>query len=149
MIDGNGIPLVATTTKANVHDLHSALPTIDRFRIGNRLRRPKRLGADKGYDSAAFRRALRKRGIKPAIRSRNFKNRRANPKLWNDSREIRYSRCRWKVERRIACLDQNRRLDFLFERTREQYETFMKIAFIRCYLKMLARTRKPEKRVWR
>lgn len=148
-MDGNGIPLAATTTKANSPDLHSALPTIDRIIIGKRRRRPKRVRADKGYDSVAFRGALRKRGIKPAIDHREFENRRRPERMWNDSREIRYGRKRWCVEQRFACLDQNRRLDFLFERTRTAYETFLKIAFIRCYLKILSRSNKPFRRVWR
>lgn len=141
-MDGNGIPLVATTTKANTHDTLSALPTIDRLKIGRRIRRPKRLRADKGYDSIAFRRALRRRGIKPAIDHREYQRRRSNKREWDDAREIRYGRGRWKVEQRFACLDQNRRLDFLFERTRDAYEGFLTLAFVRCYLKRLSHCRK-------
>lgn len=140
-MDGSGLPLVVTTTKANVHDLHSALPTIDRIVIGKQRRRPKRLRADKGYDSAAFRRALRKRGIKPAIDHRDYLNRKYPEWMWNDAREIRYGRKRWCVEQRFACIDQNRRLDFLFERTRASYEGFLTLAFIRCYLKRLSHCR--------
>ena len=138
-MDGNGIPLVALTTRANTHDVRSALPTIDRLRIGRRVRRPKRLRADKGYDSIAFRKALRKRGIRPAINNREYPNRRDPEYLWNDAREIRYGRKRWRVEQRFACLDQSRRLNFLFERTRDAYEGFLALAFIRCYLKRLSR----------
>lgn len=148
-MDGNGLPLAAITTKANIPDLHSALSTIDRIVIGKRRRRPKRVRADKGYDSVAFREALRKRGIKPAIDHRGFENRKHPEWMWNDAREIRYGRKRWCVEQRFACLDQNRRLDFLFERTRMQYETFLSIAFIRCYLKILARSHGSLRRVWR
>ncbi len=54
IVDGHGIPLSVTTTKANVHDLHSVIPTIDRIVVGKRVRRPKRLGADKGYDTQLF-----------------------------------------------------------------------------------------------
>jgi transposase len=149
IVDGTGIPLAATTTKANVHDLLSALPTIDRIVIGRRKRRPKRIRADKGYDSVAFRKALRQRRIKPAIDHREYQNRKYPERMWNDAGEIRYGRNRWRVEQRFACLDQNRRLDFLFERTRTRYETFLKIAFIRCYLKILSRSYQPFRRVWR
>lgn len=148
-MDGNGLPLAVTTTSANVHDLHSALPTIDRIVIGKRRRRPRRIRADKGYDSVSFRRALRRRGIKPAIDHRDYHNRQYPEWAWNDTREISYGRKRWCVEQRFACLDQNRRLDFLFERTRTRYETFMSLAFIRCYLKILSRSHKPFRRVWR
>lgn len=106
--------MAAVTTKANAHDLQSALKTVDALRIGGRCRRPKRLRADKGYDSVSFRNALRKRGIKPAINHREYQNRKQSPRLWNDGGQIRYSPCRWKVEQRFACMDQNRRLNFLY-----------------------------------
>lgn len=141
-MDGNGLPLVALTTKANAHDLASALPTMDRLKIGNQRRRPKRLRADKGYDSKAFRKALRKRGITPAINHRKYQNRKDPERFWNDASAIRYAPSRWKVERRFACLDQNRRLDFLYERTRSVYETMMTLAMIRCYARILSKCRK-------
>lgn len=130
-----------TTTKANVHDLDSALPTIDRMKIGNRIRRPKRLRADKGYDNVAFRRALRHRHIRSAIDHRDFSHRHRPAQEWDDSGEIRYGRGRWRVEQCFACLDRHRRLDFLYERTREAYEGFLTLAFIRCYLQRLSRCR--------
>lgn len=139
MIETHGIPIVATTTKANAHDQQSALKTIDRLRVGNRRRRPKRVRADKGYDSIAFRRQLRQRGIKPAIDARIYRNRQQASRYWNDRSEIRYAPCRWKVEQRFACLDQNRRLNFLYERTRNTYESFLTLAMIRCYLRILSK----------
>lgn len=138
----HGIPVAYATTKANTHDVQSALKTIDRLRIGRQRRRPKRLRADKGYDSIAFRQALRKRHIKPAVNHRAYRNRRQPEWQWNDSREIRYGRCRWKVEQRFACIDQNRRLNFLYERTREAYEGFLAVALIRSYLKRLSRCKR-------
>lgn len=135
------MPLNATTTKANAHDTQSALKTVDALQVGKRRRRPKRLGADKGYDSAPLRRQLRKRHIKTAIRHREFKNRKDDPRMWDDGKENRYSPNRWKVEQRIACLDQNRRLDFLYEHTRTSYEAFLTIARIRCYVKVLSKSR--------
>jgi IS5 family transposase len=147
LVDGNGLPLVGTTTKANLADIDSALLTIDQLVIGRQKRRPKRLRADKGYDSIEFRQELRKRRIKSAITHREYENRREPENLYNDSREIRYSRKRWCVEQRIACLDQQRRLDFLFERSRESYEAFLTIAFIKCYLKVLSRSKNRRNRV--
>lgn len=114
---------------------------MDRLRVGNRRRRPQRLRADKGYDSLAFRQTLRQRGIKPAVNHREFAHRYQPERLWNDQAEIRYGRCRWKIERTIACLDQNRRLNFLYERTRLVYEGFLTVAMIKCYLKTLAKCR--------
>jgi len=141
LTDGNGLPIATVTAKANVHDLKLALPTIDHLKIGRRIRRPKRVRADKGYDSISFRKQLRQRGIKPALDSRDYQQRKLPDKYWNDKKEIRYGRNRWKVEQRFACLDQNRRLDFLYEQSRKAYEGFMTIAIIRCYLKILAKSK--------
>lgn len=141
-MDGHGIPITFLTVRANCHDVVCALPTVDRLYVGNRRRRPKRLRADKGYDSVAFRRQLRQRGIRPAIDTRAYHHRRQPARDWDDRAEIRYAPCRWKVEQRIACLDQQRRLDFLFERSRKTYETFMQLACMRQYLQLLARCRK-------
>lgn len=149
LVEGHGIPVSFSTTKANIHDLRSAIPTIDRLTIGKRRRRFKRIRADKGYDSVAFRSALRKRGARPAIDARNYSRRRLAKRRWNDTSEIRYARPRWKVEQRFACLDQNRRLGFLYERTRSAYETFMTIACVRCYLKTLSHCKKVKKIVLR
>ena len=149
MTDGNGLPLVVVTAKANVHDVLLALPTLDRLFIGKRIRRPKRSRMDKGYDSSALRRQLRQRGIRAAIDHRAFGHRRQPERLWNDRGEIRYSKPRWKVEQRIACLDQNRRLGYLYERTRDAYKTFLTLARIRCYVRRLACCRKTKRRVFR
>lgn len=146
-MDGQGIPLAGITTKANAHDLTSALATVDSLKIGNQRRRPGRVRADKGYDSIAFRRALRQRGIKSAVDHRRYRQRRGRERSWNDGREIRYGRKRWCVEQRFACLDQNRRLDYLYETTRAAYEGFLTLARVRCYLKLLANCR--HKRVFR
>ena len=132
---------MAITAKASIHDVRMALPTVDALLVGKRRRRPKRLRADKGYDSYAFRKALRRRRIKPAINHRDYGKRHRPPAHWDDRAEIRYSRPRWKVEQRIACLDQNRRLNFLYERTRTTYDAFLDLARLRCYLKRLSRCR--------
>lgn len=98
--------------------------------------------ADKGYDSVAFRRELRRRGIKPAIDARQYRHRRQPSCRWDDRRQIRYAPKRWQVEQRIACLDQHRRLNFLYERTRETYEAFLTLARVQQYLRLLARCRR-------
>lgn len=116
--------------------------TIDRLKIGNRRRRPKRLRADKGYDGLKFRQALRQRHIKPAVDARDYPNRKQPSRLWDDRSDIRYAPCRWKMGQRFACLDQNRRLNFLYETTREAYEGFLTLAMIRCYLKVLSRCKR-------
>ena len=141
-MDGNGLPLISITAKADVHDVKLTLPTVDALMIGKRRRRPKRVRADKGYDSAAFRKGLRQRGIRPAVDHRRYEHRHTHRKTWDDRSECRYAPCRWKVERSFACMDQHRRLNFLYERTRHAYDGFLTLARIRCYLKLLSRCRR-------
>lgn len=90
----------------------------------------------------AFRRELRRRGIKSAIDARQYRNRRQSSRCWDDRRQIRYAPKRWQVEQRIACIDQHRRLNFLYERTRTTYEAFLTLARVRQYLRLLARCRR-------
>lgn len=127
---------------ANKADLTAATDTVDAIIVGQQRRRPKRLGADKGYDSVAFRRQLRARGIQPAIVHRDYQHRRDPERCWNDGKRQRYCRQRWRVEQRFGCLGQQRRLEFLYEKRIDSYAAFLAIAFIGCYLKVLARCRK-------
>ncbi|CCC97364.1 transposase (fragment), partial [Azospirillum baldaniorum] len=72
LVDANGIPLALKISPANRHDsklletLVDAVPAI-RQCAGRPRRRPAKLHADKGYDFAHCRRALRQRAIIPRI----------------------------------------------------------------------------------
>ena len=68
--------MAITCCRANHHDQKFALKTVDKITVGGRIRRPKRLGADKGYDSDELRRGLKSRTIKPILirRDNNLKN---------------------------------------------------------------------------
>lgn len=70
-----GIPLAVKLTAANVNDVTMLEATVDaippiRHPCGRPRRRPAKLHADKGYEGAAKRRALRARGIVPRIARR-------------------------------------------------------------------------------
>jgi transposase len=96
--DRNGIPLAVRLSAANAHDATQLLPLVDaipsiigpRGRPGRPRKRPGKLHADKAYDSAALRRALRSRGITPRIARRGI-----------DSSEG-LGRHRWVVERTLS-----------------------------------------------
>jgi transposase len=75
-----------------------------RGKPGRPRKRPAKLHADKAYDSAPLRRALRARGISPRIARRGI-----------DSSE-RLGRHRWVVERSLAWLLGYRRLSVRYER---------------------------------
>lgn len=71
VVDGNGLPLGFHLDSANHAEVRLAEQTLDTIRVarprGRPRRRPDKLVADRGYDSASFRRALRRRGIQMCI----------------------------------------------------------------------------------
>jgi hypothetical protein len=68
VVDGNGLPLGFHLESANTAEVKLAEQTLDTISVprprGRPKRRPEKLVADRGYDSSAFRRALRRRGIR-------------------------------------------------------------------------------------
>jgi transposase len=101
--DGGGLPLAAVVTAANVADTTMFAAVLDdvppiRTPTGRRRRRPAKVHADKGYDSAASRAWLRRHGIIPRIARRGVES------------SARLGRHRWKVERSLSWLSCFRRL---------------------------------------
>ena len=137
VVEAHGHPLNFTIGKANWHDQRNLLATIDGIRIGQRRRRPKRLGLDKGYDSEPLRRALRQRRITPNAPYR--KNHVSIPlgRPPKDRQEKCYNRQRWKVERSFAWTNNNRRLDRFLEESQRSYRAFMRVFFIKYYLNLM------------
>jgi len=118
VVDAQGIPLAVTLTAANVNDVTmleatvDAIPPIRRPR-GRPRRRPAKLHADKGYEGAAKRRALRARGILPRIARRGVESR------------DRLGRHRWVVERTLSWLNRKRRLKIRYERRADVHLAFL------------------------
>ena len=119
MVERKGIPLAALLSAANVHDSRMLLAVVDavvpvrRRRRGRPRKRPKKLHADKAYDSHPLRRALRQRGITPRIARRGV-----------ESRE-RLGRHRWVVERTGAWLNCFRRLRIRYERRADIHQALL------------------------
>lgn len=93
--------------------LVDAVPAVRNGRPGRPRRRPKKLHADKGYDYAFCREALRKRGITPRI-----------ARVGIESKD-RLGRYRWVVERTFAWLNQFRRLRIRYERRDDIHMAFL------------------------
>lgn len=107
--DGNGLPLTAAVTAANVADVTMLAAVVDdippiRAPSGRRRRRPGKVHADKGYDSRANRAYLRRRGITPRIARRGMES------------SVRLGRHRWRVERSLSWLSCFRRLQLRWDR---------------------------------
>ncbi|RYZ67781.1 MAG: IS5 family transposase [Proteobacteria bacterium] len=130
LVDGNGIPLVVKVTAANRHDvtqikaLVEAIPPVQGKR-GRPRRRPKKLLADRAYDSEPHRSWLRKRSITPKLAKRRTKHGSGLGKL------------RWVVERTFAWLHDDRKLRIRDERRTDTIQAFLSIAAaLICFAKL-------------
>jgi transposase len=137
VVDGHGHPLNLTLSTANRHDSVQLLQTIDGIQIGQRKRKPKRLGLDKGYDSEPHRRALRQRRIIPIARYRCNHVTRSRGRPPKDWFEQRFCYQRWKVERSFSWFNNQRRLDRFLEQGQITYLAFSLVFFIKHYLHLL------------
>jgi transposase len=119
--DGGGLPLTAVVTAANVNDttLFQALlddvPAV-RGSSGRRRCRPAKVHGDMGYDSAAHRAWLRRRGIAPRIARRGIES------------SARLGRHRWKIERALSWLSCFRRLGVRWDRDSGRWFAFVLVA---------------------
>jgi transposase len=122
IVDACGLPLAASTTPANRHDVTQLLPLLDRIpasrgaRGGRPRKRPQMLYADRGYDYDKYRRQLRRRGIRHRIARRNTAN------------GSGLGRVRWVVERSFAWLHAFKRLATCYERRGDLHHAFVTLA---------------------
>lgn len=117
IVCGNGLPLAATLTAANRHDVTQLLELVDRIKpVGAHGKfRPAVVLADRAYDSRRHRAELRARGITPKIAKRNTEH---GSKLGTQ---------RWVVERTFSWLHNNRRLARRYDRRADIHEAFLTI----------------------
>lgn len=142
VVDGNGLPLGFYLDGANHPEVRLAEQTLDTIRVarlrGRPKQRPEKLVADRVYDSAAFRRALRSRGIRmcipPRRRPKRWKPKRGRPVV---ARKDDY-RLRHRVERSFAWLGAFRRLLIRWERLFHLYRSFFAFAVMLLCVKRLA-----------
>ena len=121
--DANGIPLAATVTAANRHDVTQLLPLVDaippvRGKRGRPRKRPQRVQGDRAYHSEPHRKQLRSRGIQPVLARRNTEH------------GSGLGVYRWVVERTVSWLHQFRRLRVRCERRDDIHEAFLSLGCI-------------------
>jgi transposase len=132
VVDGNGFPLDFHLDSARLAEVRLAERTLDTIKVARPRGRPKQLPAqlvaDRGYDSSAFRAALRRRGIRmcipPKRRPATWRAKRGRPIV---ARKEAY-RLRYKVERSFAWLGNFRRLLIRWERLSSVYQGFFTVA---------------------
>ena len=135
LADGAGTPLGIHVEKASPAEVKLLAATLKNGRIGGRRakrRRPKRLIADRGYDSNKVRALLAKRAIEPIIPARR-NNRVATHQ---DGRKLRRYKRRWIIERTNSWLQTFRRLVVRYERSSTIFTALVHLA---CALTTLKR----------
>jgi transposase len=141
VVDGNGLPLGFHLDSANRAEVRLAEQTLDTIRVarlrGRPKQRPKKLVADRGYDSRAFRRVLRGRGthmcILPKRRPAKWKAKRGRPVVARMDR----SRMRFTVERSFAWLGTLQRLLIRLEHQFAVYRSWVTVAVLLLCLRRL------------
>jgi transposase len=128
LVDGAGVPLGVHLSPANINEVALAEATlaavaVPRHGPGRPKQKPRRVIADRGYDSRGLWQRLRQRGIDliaPHLRTRQQR--------FQDGRKLRRYRRRWIIERTNAWLLSFRRLMVRHERRLELYGAFLHLA---------------------
>jgi len=128
LVDGQGLPLGLRLESASPGEATLAEATLAEVRVprpkGRPRQKPKRVIADRGYDSDPLRERFKKRGIDLIVPYR--KNNKA--RRYEDGRKLRRYKRRWIVERTNAWLGQFRRLLVRHEHLLSTYRAFFYLA---------------------
>ena len=138
VVDGKGIPLGNHLDSASPAEVKLVEKTLQRIAVPRRgpgapKRKPKRLIADRGYDSDPLRKRLAQRGIELVCPHRT--NRKKKPT--QDGRKLRRYKRRYKVERTFSWLGNCRRLIVRYDRNITIYRAFFHIACLIITLRRL------------
>ena len=138
VVDGQGIPLGNYLDSASPGEVTLLEKTIDNIAVprkgrGRPRKNPRRVIADKAYDSDPHRKRLAQRGIELICpyRSNNKEQK------YYDGRKLRRYKHRWKVERTFAWLGNNRRLVVRWDYDIMVYDAFFHIACLLITLRRL------------
>jgi len=128
LVDGGGLPLGVRLESASPGEVTLAEATLAEVKVprakGRPRQKPKRVIADRAYDSDPLRERLKKRGIDLIVPYRkNSKLRR-----YEDRRKLRRYKRRWIIERTNAWLGQFRRLLARHEHLLSTYRAFFYLA---------------------
>ena len=133
VVDEPGTPLAAVLSGANRNDCLllaaavDAIPPVRNGKPGRPRCRPEKLHADKAYDHAFCRQALRQRGIIPRIARRGIES------------SERLGRHRWRVERTLSWLHRYRRLRIRYEQRDDIHQAFLSLGCALICFKQLRR----------
>ncbi|RYF49238.1 MAG: IS5 family transposase [Cytophagaceae bacterium] len=119
--DGNGLPLATSVTAANRNDITQLRPLVEAIPVvkgkrGRPRKRPKKLLADRAYDSEPHRKWLKAQGIIPKLAKRRI------PHGSGLGKE------RWPIERLMAWFNDDRQLRIRDERLPTIHQAFLTLA---------------------
>jgi hypothetical protein len=127
-VDRTGIPLAATVSRANAHDVTMLLATVVACPMpgyGDGGRIPEELYADRAYDSDHHEAMLRWMGIEPKFAQRG------------EPHGSGLGKVRYVVERTIAAVHQNRRLKIRYEKREDIHLAFLTLACVKlCWYRL-------------
>ena len=103
MTDGNGLPVSAFTTSAQIAEVNT-IETLVEIQVAGK--RPERLLYDKTADADWLRDALERRGIEQVTPHRKSRKKASR----QDGRSLRRYAKRWKIERTISWLGYQRKI---------------------------------------
>jgi transposase len=134
---GTGIPIGALVENANIFESKLTEQVVDTIRVPRAARgrprtHPKRLIADRAYDSAALREKLRRRGIDFITPDRPERTVKVQ-----DGRKLRRYRRRWKIERVFSWLDSWKRIAMRWDRSLTTYSGLFHLAIMIIALRRL------------
>ena len=128
LVDGGGLPLGVRLESASPGEAMLAEATLAEVKVprpkGRPRQKPKRVIADRAYDSDPLRQRLAKRGIDLIVPYRKNSRLRRH----EDGRKLRRYKRRWIVERTNAWLGQFRRLLVRHEHLLSTYRAFFYLA---------------------
>ena len=138
VVDDQGVPLGNHLDSASPAKVTLLEPTLANVKVPRKSpsrpqNKPRRIIADKGYDSDALRNRPARRGIELIAPYRS------NKKHWlrYDGRRMRRYRRRWEVERTVARLRNYRRSVVRWDRDLTIYSAFFHLACLMITLKQL------------
>jgi len=137
VVDGTGLPLGDHLQAASPSEVTLVEATLQAVRVGHGHRggrprhKPRRLIADRGYDSDPLRKQLAACGIELIAPHR--RNRSKPPT--QDGRALRRYKRRWIVERTFAWLGNFHRLVVRYDRSLTIYRAFFHIACLMIVLR--------------
>ena len=121
LADEKSRPVSVVIASASVHEVKLVEEVIQQRAS---KARPRRITADRAYDSDALDKKLKRKGIE--LNAPHRKNRRRPPT--QDGRKLRAYRRRWKVERLFSWLFNFRRCATRYEYNAENYKAFLLLA---------------------